>query len=71
MKIIMKIIKKTRFNFFMLTLTSFVLMSIWGCKDEETTPAPPADATINVAQQNMGLYSKITATWCGPCGSWG
>lgn len=70
MKIIMKIIKKTRFNFFMLTLTSFVLMSIWGCKDEETTPTPP-DATINVAEQNMGLYSKITATWCGPCGSWG
>jgi hypothetical protein len=45
-------------------------LSFWGCKDDETTPSPP-DSTIEIAEQNIGLYSKITATWCGPCGQWG
>ena len=24
-----------------------------------------------LTQQSMGLVTKMTATWCGPCGSWG
>lgn len=30
-----------------------------------------AQAEWNVPEENTGLVTKITATWCGPCGLWG
>ncbi len=44
-------------------------------KDEETTSdnnnGGNVTPVIPVAEKNMGLYNKLTATWCGPCGQWG
>ena len=36
-------------------------------KTEENTGPEP----IVVQEVNMSLINKLTATWCGPCGSWG
>jgi len=55
----------------MLTLISLTVLFTFSCKDDETKPTTPSENKIDVAEQNIGLYSKITATWCGPCGSWG
>ena len=55
----------------LLILTALMTITIWSCKDDETKPATPPESTIDVAEENIGLYSKITATWCEPCGSWG
>lgn len=30
-----------------------------------------AQGEWTVPQENVGLLTKITATWCGPCGTWG
>ena len=67
MKMKTSIIMKTS----MLTLISLTVLFTSSCKDDETKPTTPPESTIDVAEQNIGLYSKVTATWCGPCGSWG
>src|ERR1700752_2435008 len=48
------------------------VLSLTNCKKETT--APPANTgapSITVAEENTALVNKFTATWCGPCGSWG
>ena len=49
----------------MLTLISLTVLFTSSCKDDETKPTTPPESTIDVAEQNIGLYSKVTATWCG------
>lgn len=60
-------------------LMAIVAIAFVSCKkDEETTTnngnggsGGGANNTITVEEKNMGLYNKLTATWCGPCGQWG
>lgn len=49
---------------------------IRGCKDSKAVNFNP-DANVDdnscvvIAQKQNSLLIKFTATWCGPCGSWG
>lgn len=52
--------------------TLIILISILlttGCRKE--TKMTVSDNTLEVTESNMPVIGKRTATWCGPCGSWG
>ncbi len=52
-----------------LVLATITLTSVFtACKKTET---PPAAAGINVVQVQNALVVEPTATWCGPCGTYG
>jgi len=57
-----------------LSILALTAVFFMGCKDETgTTPDTGGESgsSIEVAEANSALYTKITATWCPPCGSWG
>lgn len=56
-----------------LTVAILAATLIIGCKDEPTKPEKKSEnsSAIEIKKQNVGLYAKLTATWCGPCGGWG
>ncbi len=37
----------------------------------KTSPMEESENTLEVTEANMAVIGKRTATWCGPCGSWG
>ena len=53
------------------------MIAFGACKKEKTEPADDttggsgASNGLVVEQVNNSLITKATATWCGPCGSWG
>ena len=52
-----------------LVLAAITLTSVFtACKKTET---PPAAAGINVVQVQNAIVVEPTATWCGPCGTYG
>jgi hypothetical protein len=59
-----------------LLLSTLVLATVFfmGCKDDAATSPKTGGASsssITVAEANVALYTKLTATWCPPCGAWG
>ena len=48
----------------LLIATAFV-----ACR--KTSPMEESENTLEVTETNMAVIGKRTATWCGPCGSWG
>ena len=48
----------------LLIATAFV-----ACR--KTSPMEESENTLEVTESNMAVIGKRTATWCGPCGSWG
>ena len=58
----------------LLAIAAIAAIGFTSCKkDESNEPSGGGSggATLTVEQKNMGLYNKLTATWCGPCGQWG
>lgn len=62
--------KKISLSILVLAAAFFI-----GCSDDTVATSPKtggeSGSSIEVAEVNMALYTKLTATWCGPCGSWG
>lgn len=56
-----------------LSILALTAVFFMGCKDETgTTPVKgESGSSIEVSEANFALYTKITATWCPPCGGWG
>ena len=59
-----------------LSLSILVLAAAFfmGCSDDTVATSPKTggqSGSIEVAEINMAVYTKLTATWCGPCGDWG
>lgn len=69
--------KKCALN--LLSICGLIAILLTSCKEEETPkkkvvkedPKVEEPAPIIVAEANMSLINKMTATWCGPCGTWG
>ncbi len=59
----------------LFALAAIVAISFIACKkdsdDAGTTTGGGGTTGVTVTEKNMGLYNKLTATWCGPCGQWG
>jgi len=54
---------------FLLALVPALMFSFAGCKKEESKDNGPAPLVVQ--EKNTPFYTKLTATWCGPCGAWG
>ena len=52
-----------------IILMVLIISSILSCR--KTSPMLESDNTLEVTESNMAVVGKRTATWCGPCGSWG
>lgn len=59
----------------LLAFAAIVAISFMGCKKDDDNSGTPTGGGggggLVVEEKNMGLYNKLTATWCGPCGQWG
>jgi len=67
-----RIVKKIKMKKKILLAVVISSTLLWGCKDDETAPKKSgSSSSIEIKEINMGLYAKLTATWCGPCGAWG
>lgn len=51
-----------------IILPLFVALTLVACKKSSTAEETQS---LDVAEQNMSVVAKRTATWCGPCGSSG
>lgn len=57
-----------------LTVAILAATLIIGCKDKSTSkPGEKSEnsSSIEIKKQNVGLYAKVTAVQCPPCGGWG
>lgn len=52
-----------------LIISLILLTSVISCR--KTSKMEPSEGTLVVAESNMGIIGKRTATWCNPCGDWG
>ena len=52
-----------------IILSLIVVTSLVACR--KTSMMENSDATLEVTESNMSVIAKRTATWCGPCGSYG
>ena len=56
----------------LFAILAIVAIALGSCKkDDPSSPSGSGSSGINVEQKNTGMYNKLTATWCGPCGQWG
>lgn len=54
---------------FLFSAVAFALI-LQSCKDSNTTTTPKPNS-IEVKQQQNAVFFDISATWCGPCGTYG
>jgi len=60
----------------LIAAMAFSVILLSNCKKEDEKPAAndgnkTGNTAIEVVQKNTSIFGKLTATWCGPCGSWG
>ena len=51
------------------TLILLITLSLFACR--KTSPMEESTNTLTVAESNMSVIAKRTATWCSACGSYG
>ncbi len=51
-----------------IILPAIMALTLVACRK---TSSMEETQSLTVSEQNMSAMGKVTATWCGPCGSWG
>ena len=51
-----------------IILPAIIALTLVACRK---TSSMEETQSLDVKEQNMAAIGKVTATWCGPCGSWG
>ncbi len=61
-----------------IAFVAILAITFVACKKDDDNSGTPTGGGggggttgVTVVEKNMGLYNKLTATWCGPCGQWG